>query len=193
MKPIVFSGMAGNAALVRARQALFGKFVAEVHKSGKPRDIPDPFPWRRSVLRFMLPIVAGKCFTWRRADNLPPGLAQRLIYALLLYTGPGDGMTNMLATFFTFGCFGGAGFAVFSLMGNGKKIEGCVRIFLCARLRKYAVVNYSDRCLHSFFSLDGSAYRRTEALGCGASTKYHTQGSLLGTGALPGCQAFCCA
>ena len=38
-------------------------------------------------------------------------------------------MTNMMATFFTFGCFGGAGFAVFSLMGNGKKIEGCV--FLC--------------------------------------------------------------
>jgi len=35
-------------------------------------------------------------------------------------------MTNMIATFFTFGCFGGAGFAVFSLMGNGKKIEGCV-------------------------------------------------------------------
>ena len=31
---------------------------------------------------------------------------------------------NMVATFFTFGCLGGAGFAVFSLMGNGKKIEG---------------------------------------------------------------------
>ena len=30
----------------------------------------------------------------------------------------------MVATFFTFGCLGGAGFAVYSLMGNGKKIEG---------------------------------------------------------------------
>jgi len=27
--------MAGNAALVRARQALFGKFVADVHKMGE--------------------------------------------------------------------------------------------------------------------------------------------------------------
>jgi hypothetical protein len=33
-------------------------------------------------------------------------------------------MMNMVATFFTFGCLGGAGFAVYSLMGNGKKIEG---------------------------------------------------------------------
>ena len=40
------------------------------------------------------------------------------------HPGPGDGMMNMVATFFTFGCLGGAGFAVYSLMGNGKKIEG---------------------------------------------------------------------
>jgi hypothetical protein len=50
LKPIVLSGMAGNAALVRARQALFGKFVAEVHKSGKSRDVSDSFSWRRSVM-----------------------------------------------------------------------------------------------------------------------------------------------
>ena len=42
------------------------------------------------------------------------------------YPGPGDGIMNMAATFFTFGCLGGTGFAVYSLMGNGKKIEGCV-------------------------------------------------------------------
>ena len=40
------------------------------------------------------------------------------------YPGPGDGIMNMAATFFTFGCLGGSGFAVYSLMGNGKKIEG---------------------------------------------------------------------
>lgn len=61
-------------------------------------------------------------------------------------------MTNMLATFFTFGCLGGAGFAVFSLMGNGKKIEGCVRIFMCARLYKYAVVKV-QRSMLAFFLL----------------------------------------
>jgi hypothetical protein len=38
--------------------------------------------------------------------------------------GPGDGFTNMLATFLTLGSIVGSGVAVFSLMGNGKKIEG---------------------------------------------------------------------
>jgi hypothetical protein len=38
--------------------------------------------------------------------------------------GPGDGVTNMLATFLVAGCTVGSGVAVFSLMGNGKKIEG---------------------------------------------------------------------
>lgn len=98
-------------------------------------------------------------------------------------------MTNMLATFFTFGCLGGAGFAVFSLMGNGKKIEGCVRIFMCARFTNMRLSKYSDQCLHSFFSLDGpegSANHRTETLRCGASTKYGTQGSLLGMRGLYG-------
>ena len=37
-------------------------------------------------------------------------------------------MVNMMATFLTFGCIAGSGVAVFSLMGNGKKIEG---YFLC--------------------------------------------------------------
>ena len=46
----------------------------------------------------------------------------------VLVTGPGDGMTNMLATFLTFGCGASSALAVFSLMGNGKKIEG---YFLC--------------------------------------------------------------
>ena len=40
--------------------------------------------------------------------------------------GPGDGIANMIGTVMALGCIGGSGFAVFSLMGNGKKIEGCV-------------------------------------------------------------------
>ena len=62
-------------------------------------------------------------------------------------------MTNMMATFFTFGCFGGAGFAVFSLMGNGKKIEGA---FFC-------VGNMRGR-LHAIMFLSWSGHARCKLM-----------------------------
>jgi len=63
--------MSGGAALVRARQAMYGKFVANIHQSG-----------------------------------------------------PGDSISNIMATVFALGGLSMSGFAIFSLMGHGKKIEG---------------------------------------------------------------------
>jgi hypothetical protein len=56
---------------------------------------------------------------------LPSGSFRSLgIDMWVAVAGPGDGVTNMLATFLVAGCTVGSGVAVFSLMGNGKKIEG---------------------------------------------------------------------
>lgn len=54
---------------------------------------------------------------------------------LALMAGAGDGAVNMLATALTFGCLAGSGFAVFSLMGNGKKIEGYAVFYVRTAIR----------------------------------------------------------
>lgn len=75
--------------------------------------------------------------------------------------GPGDGVTNMMATFFTFGCFGGAGFAIFSLMGNGKKLEGCVA---CVSLRLLRDAPPHNTCVvSSLLGHSGQTSRRRNA------------------------------
>ena len=49
--------------------------------------------------------------------------------ALLDLIGSGDGVTNALAGFFIAGGLTGSWFTLYSLMGNGKKLEGYVLLF----------------------------------------------------------------